>query len=40
MIEDFQARGIYLTEDEYRTGLRSLFPEDYQHLSDDMLGKT
>jgi hypothetical protein len=37
MLEDFRARGIYLTEDEYRTGLRSLFPEDYQHLSDELL---
>ncbi|MBO9205455.1 MULTISPECIES: hypothetical protein [Niastella] len=37
MLEDFRARGIYLTEDEYRTGLRSLFSEDYQHLTDDML---
>src|SRR5690242_10037685 len=37
MLEDFQARGIYLTEDEYRTGLRALFPEEYQHFSDDVL---
>jgi hypothetical protein len=33
MLEDFHARGIYLTEEEYRTGLRALFPEEYQHLS-------
>jgi hypothetical protein len=37
MLEDFQARDIYLTEDEYRIGLRALFPEDYQHLSDEQL---
>lgn len=37
MIEDFKDRGIYLTEDEYRTGLRALFPEDYQELSDEEL---
>lgn len=34
MIEDFHDRGIYLTEEEYRTGLRALFPEAYQQLSD------
>lgn len=37
MIEDFKDRGIYLTEDEYRTGLRSLFPEGYQEFSDEQL---
>jgi hypothetical protein len=37
MLEDFHERGIYLTEDEYRTGLRALFPEEYQHLEDDVL---
>lgn len=37
MIEDFKDRGIYLTEDEYRTGLRTLFPEDYQEFSDEQL---
>lgn len=37
MLEDFHARGIYLTEDEYRTGLRSLFSEDYQEFSDEEL---
>ena len=34
MLQDLHDRGIYLTEDEYRTGLRALFPEDYQQLSD------
>ena len=37
MLEDFQTRGIYLTEEEYRTGLRSLFSEEYQDLSDEQL---
>jgi hypothetical protein len=37
MLEDFHDRGIYLSEDEYRTGLRALFPEDYQHLSHEEL---
>ena len=37
MLEDFRDRGIYLTEDEYRTGLRTLFPAEYQELSDEEL---
>ena len=37
MLQDFHDRGIYLTEDEYRTGLRAIFPENYQHLSDEEL---
>ncbi len=37
MLQDFHDRGIYLTEDEYRTGIRAIFPEDYQHLSDEQL---
>lgn len=37
MIEDFRDRGIYLSEDEYRLGLRSLFSEDYQEYPDDVL---
>lgn len=37
MLQDLHDRGIYLTEDEYRTGLRTLFPEDYQDFSDEEL---
>ncbi len=37
MLQDFHERGIYLTEDEYRNGLRSLFSEDYESFSDEDL---
>jgi hypothetical protein len=37
MLDDFRARGIYLTEDAYQTGLRALFPENYQPLTDEEL---
>lgn len=37
MLQDFYDRGIYLTEDEYRGGLRTLFPEEYQEFSDEQL---
>lgn len=37
MLQDLHDRGIYLTEDEYTTGLRTLFPKDYQQFSDEEL---
>jgi hypothetical protein len=37
MLQEFHDRGIYLTEDEYRSGLRTLFSEAYQELSDEEL---
>jgi hypothetical protein len=37
MLQDFHDRGIYLTEDEYRSGLRTLFSEAYQEFSDEEL---
>jgi hypothetical protein len=37
MLQDFHDRGIYLSEDQYSTGLRSLFPEAYQEFADDVL---
>ncbi len=37
MLQDFHDRGIYLSEDQYSTGLRTLFPEDYRNYSNEEL---
>ena len=37
MLEAFEQRGIYFTEDEYRTGIRSLFSEEYEDFTHEEL---
>jgi hypothetical protein len=37
MLQDFNERGTLLSEDEYSTGLRVLFPQEYQGYPDDVL---
>ena len=37
MLQDLQIRGIYLTENDYWSGIRKLFPEDYDRYTDDQL---
>lgn len=37
MLHEIQQRGIAISEDEYITGLRSIFPEEYQECSEEEL---